>query len=295
VRKGGAAARMMLIAAAADEWKVPAAECTARNGVITHTPSGRKTTFGKVAAAASKIEPPADIKLKDPKDWKSSAKGQAPRYARQVTGRRFMESTSSSPGCSAPPSRRPPFRRQAKELRRRQDCVHERREEGVPGRGQRRGFVADTGGTPRRPSKPCRSRGETSPNDKVSSASIAGFLKAGLDAEQAFVGNQGGDVKAALAGAAKKVEAVYGYPYQHHVTMEPQNATALYTAEKCEVWSSVQDGEQGLAATSEACGLPVAKCEFYKTSWAADSAAAPPQSIYVRQAVLIAKEMPARR
>src|SRR5713101_4311764 len=75
VRKGGAAARMMLIAAAADEWKVPPAECTAANGVITHTPSGRKTTFGKVAAAASKIEPPAEIKLKDPKDWKIIGKG----------------------------------------------------------------------------------------------------------------------------------------------------------------------------------------------------------------------------
>src|SRR5260370_21252267 len=66
---------MMLIAAAADEWKVPAAECTAADGVITHTPSGRKTTFGKVAVAASKIEPPSDIKLKDPKDWKIIGKG----------------------------------------------------------------------------------------------------------------------------------------------------------------------------------------------------------------------------
>jgi isoquinoline 1-oxidoreductase beta subunit len=80
VRKGGAAARMMLIQAAANEWKVPAAECTAANGVITHTASGRKTTFGKVADAASKIEPPADIKLKDPKDWKITAKGSI-RYA----------------------------------------------------------------------------------------------------------------------------------------------------------------------------------------------------------------------
>ena len=58
VRKGGAAARMMLVQAAANEWKVPASECTASNSVITHTPSGRKTTFGKVAEAAAKLEPP---------------------------------------------------------------------------------------------------------------------------------------------------------------------------------------------------------------------------------------------
>ena len=70
VRKGGATARVMLIQAAANDWKVPASECTASNSVITHTPSGKTTTYGKVAEAAAKIEPPADVKLKDPKDWK---------------------------------------------------------------------------------------------------------------------------------------------------------------------------------------------------------------------------------
>src|SRR5471030_1781507 len=75
VRKGGAAAREMLIQAAANAWKVPASECTAANSVITHKPSGRTTTFGKVAEAAAKIEPPKDIKLKDVKDWKIAGKG----------------------------------------------------------------------------------------------------------------------------------------------------------------------------------------------------------------------------
>src|SRR6201991_2899186 len=72
VRKGGAAARMMLVQAAANEWNVPTSECTAANSVITHTPSGKTTTYGKVVEAAAKLEPPADadVKLKDPKDWK---------------------------------------------------------------------------------------------------------------------------------------------------------------------------------------------------------------------------------
>src|SRR2546426_3089952 len=70
VRKGGATARLMLIQAAANEWKVPASECSASNSVITHKPSGRTTTFGKVAEAAARIEPPKDVALKDPKDWK---------------------------------------------------------------------------------------------------------------------------------------------------------------------------------------------------------------------------------
>ena len=75
VRKGGAAARMMLVAAAAGEWKVPVAECVAADGTITHTPSKRSTTYGKVASAAAKVEPPTDIKLKDPTDWKIIGKG----------------------------------------------------------------------------------------------------------------------------------------------------------------------------------------------------------------------------
>src|SRR6202040_359702 len=75
VRQGGAAAREMLIQAAANEWKVPASECGAANSVITHKASGRTTTFGKVAEAAAKLEAPKDIKLKDPKDWKIAGKG----------------------------------------------------------------------------------------------------------------------------------------------------------------------------------------------------------------------------
>ena len=70
VRRGGATARVMLVQAAAEEWKVPVAECTVNKGVITHTPSGRTTTYGKVAEAAARITPPKDVPLKDPKDWK---------------------------------------------------------------------------------------------------------------------------------------------------------------------------------------------------------------------------------
>src|SRR2546421_8902477 len=75
VRQGGAAAREMLKQAAANEWKVPVSEVTAANSVITHTPSGRTTTYGKVAEAAAKIEPPKDVPLKDPKDWEIAGKG----------------------------------------------------------------------------------------------------------------------------------------------------------------------------------------------------------------------------
>ncbi|MFN8725060.1 MAG: molybdopterin cofactor-binding domain-containing protein [Rhodospirillales bacterium] len=74
VRQGGAAARDMLIRAAAAEWNVPAAECAAANSTITHRPSGRTTTYGKVAAAASRLQPPGEIALKPVADWKIAGK-----------------------------------------------------------------------------------------------------------------------------------------------------------------------------------------------------------------------------
>ena len=129
------------------------------------------------------------------------------------------------------------------------------------------------------------------PNAKVSSASIAEFIKGGLDAEQAFVGNQQGDVKQAIANAAKKVEAVYSFPYQNHATMEPMNATAVYTADRCEAWVPTQVAEAALASVSEASGLPIAKCEVHKLLLGGGFGRRTTHD-YVQQAVAIAKQIP---
>jgi len=126
---------------------------------------------------------------------------------------------------------------------------------------------------------------------KVSSATIADFLKGGLDAEQAYVGNKAGDSKPAIAGAARKIEAVYSYPYQNHATMEPMNMTALYTADKCEVWGPTQNGEAALAAVSEESGLPIGKCDVHKVICGGGFGRRG-RVDYVRQAVAIAKQMP---
>jgi isoquinoline 1-oxidoreductase beta subunit len=129
------------------------------------------------------------------------------------------------------------------------------------------------------------------PNAKVSSATIADMLKEGLEANEAFVGHKSGDAKAALAGAAKVVEAVYSYPYQSHAPMEPMNATALYTAEKCEVWCPTQNGEAVLAAIAEISGLPVAKCDVYKVHLGGGFGRRGATD-FARQAVRIAMQMP---
>ena len=87
VRKAGASAREMLVAAAAAQWKVPAAECTAASGVITHGPTGRKLRYGEVAGAAAKLAPPKDVTLRDPQGLEDRRQAAAPpRHSRQGAG-----------------------------------------------------------------------------------------------------------------------------------------------------------------------------------------------------------------
>ena len=134
---------------------------------------------------------------------------------------------------------------------------------------------------------------EDSPNVKVSSATIAEHLKEGLTAKEVHVSaNRSGDALAAIEGAAKKIEAVYATPFLSHSCMEPMNCTAKYTPERCEVWSPTQNGEGSHAAASEASGLPLAKCEVYKTDPGGGFGRRGGAQDYVRQAVLIAKQVP---
>jgi isoquinoline 1-oxidoreductase beta subunit len=129
-------------------------------------------------------------------------------------------------------------------------------------------------------------------NANVQNADIIAAQTEGLTAEQAFIGNQSGDAKAALAGAARTVEVVYGVPGQHHVTMEPMNATALWTENKCEVWTSTQNGEAALATATQASGLPTDKNEVYRHHLGGGFGRRATSHDFVRYAVLIAKQMP---
>src|ERR1051326_5021314 len=294
VRKGGAAARMMLVGAAADGWEVPVAECTAANGVITHTPSGRTTTYGKVANDAARFDPPKDPPLKNPKDWKIAGKGvKRLDTPDKVVGKTVYGIDIKLPGMlNAAVKDCPVFGGKVKSF----DAA---KVAGMPGvkkvvqvGASGVAVVADTWWQAKTALEALPIEWDEGETAKTSSAGIAEWLKAGLDVEGAIVGNQQGDIKAALAGAARKVDATYGYPYQNHATMEPMNATARYTADKCEVWGPTQNGETALAVASEASGLPAAKCDVYKTYLGGGFGRRATSHDYVRQAVLIAKEMP---
>ena len=293
VRKGGAAAREMLIQAAAKGWNVPAAECSASNSVITHTPSGRTVTYGKVADAAAKLEPPADVKLKDPKDWKIAGKPLKRLDTRdKLTGKQLYSIDMKLPGMLYAAIKACPVHGgKVKSF----DAAKITGNKGIKNVVQvgdsAVAVVGDTWWQAKTALEALPIVWDEGENAKVTTASINDVLKAGLDADQAFVGNQKGDAKAAIVGAAKKVEAVYSYPYQAHACMEPLNATALYTPDKCEVWTSSQNGEAALAAASEAAGLPVAKCDVHKLLLGGGFGRRG-RTDYVSQAVLIAKQMP---
>ncbi|RXH11629.1 xanthine dehydrogenase family protein molybdopterin-binding subunit [Bradyrhizobium guangzhouense] len=293
VRKGGATARVMLIQAAANEWKVPASECTAASSVITHTPSGKITTYGKVAEAAAKLTPPADVKLKDPKDWRLIGKGvKRLDTADKVTGTTVYGIDVKLPGMLNAAIKDCPVT--GGKLKR----YDEAKISGMKGVKKvvkvgdtAVAVVADTFWHAKTALDALPIVWDEGENAKVSSASIAKWLAEGLDGGPAYVGNSNGDAKAALVGAAKTIEAVYNYPYQNHATMEPMNATALYTADKCEVWCGTQNGEAAFAATLEASELPAEKCDVNKLLLGGGFGRRG-QTDYVRQAVLIAKQMP---
>jgi isoquinoline 1-oxidoreductase beta subunit len=293
VRKGGATARVMLVQAAANEWKVPASECTAANSVITHTPSGKTTTYGKVAEAAAKIEPPADVKLKDPKDWKIAGKGvKRLDTTDKTTGKMMYGIDVKLPGMlNAAIKDCPVTGGKLKSYDEAKIAKMKGVKKVVQVGDTAVAVVADTWWHAKTALDALPIVWDEGENAKVSSESIAKWLAEGLDSGPAFVGNENGDVKAAFAGAAKKIEAVYGYPYQNHATIEPMNATALYTADKCEVWCGTQNGEAVFAATLEASGLPADKCDVHK-QMVGSGFGRRGQTDYVRQAVLIAKQMP---
>jgi isoquinoline 1-oxidoreductase subunit beta len=293
VRKGGATARMMLIEAAANEWKVPVTECTAANSVITHTPSGRTTTYGKVVEAAAKLSPPTEVKLKDPKDWKLIGKGvKRLDTPDKVTGTTVYGIDVKLPGMlNAAIADCPVTGGKVK-------SYDEAKVDGMKGVKKvvkvgdtAVAVIADTWWQAKTALEALPIVWDEGENAKVTSASIAKWLAEGLDSGPAYVGNKSGDAAAALSSAAKKVEAVYNYPYQNHATMEPLNATALYTADKCEVWCGTQNGEAAFAAVLEASGLPADKCEVHKLMLGGGFGRRG-QTDYVRQAVEIAKQMP---
>jgi len=125
----------------------------------------------------------------------------------------------------------------------------------------------------------------------VSSQTIRAELRAGLSAGDARIGRNDGDVDRALAQAAKRIEADYEVPFLGHATMEPQNCTAHVTPDQVEIWVPTQDGETALAIAADAAGVPAGKVVVHKMMLGCGFGRRGIFQDFVRQAVLIAKEV----
>jgi isoquinoline 1-oxidoreductase beta subunit len=297
VRQGGAGARMMLVQAAADEWKVPASELTVANGVITHAGSGRSTSYGKVAAAAAKLTPPdpKSMKLKNPREWKVAGKPMKRLdTADKVNGKQIYSIDLKLPGMLHAAIKDSPVYG---------GKVTSYDEAKIAGRPGVKGVVkvsdsavavvADTWWRAKTALDALPIVWDEGPGAKQSSATIAAHLKEGLTStENVYAETNDGDAMKTIAGAAKKVEAVYATPFLSHACMEPMNCTVRLTADKAEVWMPSQNAEASLAALSTASGLPLAQCEAYNHGLGGGFGRRGGTQDYVRQGVAIAKQFP---
>lgn len=292
LRRAGATAREMLIAAAAVRWNVPASQCTARNGTITHVPTGRALTFGAVADDAAKIAPPADVALKPPADWTLAGK---PRRRldvfEKVTGQPIYAIDVRLPGMLyASIAQCPVFGGTLKSVddsaALRMKGVHRvvRLPDAVA-------VVADSWWRAKTAAAALRVNWDNGGNGAVSSEEISDFVRGGLDATPGQIGRADGDVGAGLAEAAHRVEADYTVPFLAHATMEPQTCTAHVRADRVEVWAPTQDASTALATAAIAADVSEDNVIVHRVLLGGGFGRRGTIQEYIRQAVLIAKEV----
>jgi isoquinoline 1-oxidoreductase beta subunit len=290
LRRAGATARQMLIAAAAARWQAPAAECHVSNSVVMHPPSGRSIGFGAIAASAARMPLPATVTLKQPKDWKLIGTPQKNFGARaKVVGQTIYGIDVTVPGMLlAAIAHCPVFGGSLKGV----DPAS-----ALAMKGVRQvvtltdavAVVAESWWQAQRAVEALQPLWDLGDNAALSSADITRDLREGLQAVDADVGREDGDVETALAAAATRIEADYAVPLLAHATMEPQNCTAHVTPEKVEVWAPTQDGEASLATAAAAAGMPRNRVIVHKMMLGGGFGRRGVSQDFVHQAVVIAK------
>jgi isoquinoline 1-oxidoreductase beta subunit len=265
LRKAGATARAMLIAAAAARWNVPAHECAARNGVIIHAPSRRTLRFGEVAESAVAVTPPKNVRLKAPNEWSLIG---TPRkrldVADKVSGKPIYAIDVRLPDMLfAALAQCPVFKGKLKD-------VDETKIAGM--RGVRRvirfddavAVVADGWWQASKALDALAVTWDAGNNGAVTSDSIAALLRAGLDSSDAGVGREQGDAVTRLAQSPSRLSAEYHLPYLAHATLEPQNCTARVVGDQVEIWVPTQHGESAIAVAAAAAGVPPRNVKVHK-------------------------------
>ena len=293
VRQGGAAARAMLIQAAATQWGVQPGACTTADSVVTHTATGRTLRYGELAAAAAQLPVPAKVAVKDPGQWKLIGKG-VPRLdtAAKLNGSQEYAIDVKLPGMlHAAIAQCPVFGGKLAS----HDAAAIRSMPGVRHvllvGDSAVAVVADGWWQAKTALEKLPIQWDEGPNAAINSATIAARLHEGLDADDAVIGHTVGDIQAGLAGATQRITAEYGTPFLNHATLEPMNCTALVTPGAVEVWVGTQNGDATLAAAAEAGEVPLSAVKVNKLILGGGFGRRGFQD-YTRQAVMIAKQVP---
>jgi isoquinoline 1-oxidoreductase subunit beta len=291
LRRAGATAREMLIAAAAARWNVPASQCSAQNSTISHSATGRRLTFGAVADAAAKIAQPADVQLKRVVDWTLAGKPtKRLDVPDKVTGQPIYGIDVRLPGMLyAAIAQCPVFGGTLK-------SVDESLIQAM--KGVRRivrmpdavAVIADSWWQARCAVQALHVTWDDSGNGRLSTADIRDFVHAGLDMT-GQIGRANGDFAAGLAHAAQRVEADYVVPFLAHATMEPQTCTAHVRRDGVEIWVPTQDASTALATAAFAAGVSDEQVTVHRTMLGGGFGRRGAIQEYIRQAVLIAKEV----
>lgn len=260
LRQAGAAARTMLIAAAAAQWAVPAEECFAERAVVTHRPTGRTLTYADLADASARQPVPQDVPLKDPKDFKligkntrrvdtpSKVDGSA-QYGIdvKVDGMKIAavsicpvpDGTLASLDDSA-----------ARQIKGVVDVIRIKNAVAV---------TADHYWAARQGLAALKITWNYGPKTSLSSQSIWSDLKEASQNGKPVMGRQDGDADGKMGSAAKRVEAVYELPLLAHATMEPINTTIHVRPDACEIWLGTQAPTAVQDAAAKALNLPPEK------------------------------------
>ncbi len=250
LRKAGAAAREMLVAAAAQTWGVDKVDCRAERGAVVHTGSKRRATYGQLAAKAASLPVPQDPALKDPKDWKIlGTPVKRLDTPAKVDGSAQFGIDVKQPGMLvAVVARCPTFGGKVASF----DAGRAKAVAGVKDVVQISSgvaVVADGYWNAKKGRDALDVKWDDGPNAQVTSASIS-QLFAEKAAQPGAQARHDGDPDAALTGAATKVDAAYELPFLAHATMEPMNCTAHVRADGVDIWAPTQfqGGAQGLGA-----------------------------------------------
>ncbi len=290
LRRAGATARSMLVAAAAQLWNVYVASCRAEKGVVTHTPTGRKLGYGALVDRAAKLPVPTEVTLKDPKDFKLiGTPAKRLDTPAKVNGTSQYGIDVRLPGMKIATVAASPV------VGGKVASVDDRKAKAIKGVRQivrlddAVAVVADDMWAAKQGLRALVIRWDDGPNGTVNTANVVQGLAAAAQTPGVVVRNEG-DAAAAVAGAPKKMEAVYEVPFLAHAAMEPINCTVHVRPDSCEVWTGSQVLARAQAGAAEVTGLPLEKVVVHN-HYLGGGFGRRLEFDYVTQAVRIAKEV----